>query len=189
MGDGHLRGLEGALKGSVTMRNALLGPALLLSVWCCSGNPSPAPVESTIRTADGTAVGSVTLLPHGEEIQVHVRVAGMPQGDHGMHLHAVALCEPPAFQSAGAHLNPEGKQHGHLNPQGPHLGDLGNLTVGADGRADTTVNLMGAQAKAGLPGLLGPSGVALVIHADRDDERTDPAGSSGTRIACAAIKP
>jgi Cu-Zn family superoxide dismutase len=172
------------------MRNALIiGPALLLSVWGCNGSPSPAPVESSIHTADGTAVGSVTLRPHGEGIQVHVRVAGLPQGDHGMHLHAVALCEPPAFQSAGAHLNPEGKQHGHLNPQGPHLGDLGNLTVGADGRGDTTVDVVGAEAKAGIPSFLGTAGVALVIHADRDDERTDPTGNSGARIACAAIKP
>jgi Cu-Zn family superoxide dismutase len=146
-------------------------------------------VESTIHTADGTAVGSVTLRQIEERIQVHVRVTGLPQGDHGMHLHAVALCEPPGFQSAGPHLNPGAKQHGHLNPQGPHLGDLGNLTVGADGRADTTVDLVGAEARAGLPGFLGAAGAALVIHADRDDERTDPSGNSGNRIACAAIKP
>lgn len=171
------------------MRNALVGPAVLLAVWCCSGSPSPAPVESTLRTADGSAVGSVTLRQIAEGIQIHVRVAGLPQGDHGMHLHAVALCEAPGFQSAGGHLNPGGKQHGHLNPQGAHLGDLGNLTVGADGRADKSLDVVGAEAVAGPPSFLGANGVALVIHASRDDELTDPSGNSGARIACAAINP
>jgi Cu-Zn family superoxide dismutase len=146
-------------------------------------------VESTIHTADGTAIGAVTLRQTGERIQVRVRVTGLPPGNHGMHLHAVALCDPPGFQSAGGHLNPGSKQHGHQNPQGFHLGDLGNLAVGTDGRGDVTVDVVGAEAKAGLPSFLGAGGVALVIHADKDDERTDPSGNSGARIACAAIKP
>ena len=31
-------------------------------------------------------------------------------------------------------------------------------------------------------------GAALVIHAQRDDERTDPSGNSGARIACAVLQ-
>ncbi len=30
-------------------------------------------------------------------------------------------------------------------------------------------------------------GSALVIHADRDDYRTDPSGDSGDRIACGVV--
>jgi hypothetical protein len=32
-------------------------------------------------------------------------------------------------------------------------------------------------------------GTALVIHADRDDQMTDPSGKSGTRVACGVIAP
>jgi Cu-Zn family superoxide dismutase len=35
--------------------------------------------------------------------------------------------------------------------------------------------------------LLDKSGAAIVIHAARDDYRTDPAGDSGSRIACGVI--
>ena len=35
----------------------------------------------------------------------------------------------PKFESAGAHWNPAGKQHGRDNPLGAHLGDLANLEV------------------------------------------------------------
>lgn len=36
--------------------------------------------------------------------------------------------------------------------------------------------------------LLGPDGTALVIHADPDDERSDPAGNAGARIACGVVE-
>jgi superoxide dismutase, Cu-Zn family len=36
---------------------------------------------------------------------------------------------------------------------------------------------------------VGPNGFSLVIHADPDDQRTDPSGNSGARIACAVIRP
>ena len=146
-------------------------------------------MESILRDAQGADVGRVTLRERDQRLQVHVRVAGLTPGEHGLHLHAVGKCEPPGFQSAGAHLNPANLRHGHLNPQGPHLGDLGNLTVGADGRGEKTIELSGAEVRAGLVALLGTAGLAVVVHADRDDEMTDPTGNSGARIACAVVGP
>ena len=35
--------------------------------------------------------------------------------------------------------------------------------------------------------MAGPDGASLVIHAAPDDERTDPSGNSGDRIACAVL--
>ena len=35
----------------------------------------------------------------------------------------------------------------------------------------------------------GPVGRRIVIHAKPDDERTDPSGNSGERVACAVIEP
>jgi Cu-Zn family superoxide dismutase len=35
--------------------------------------------------------------------------------------------------------------------------------------------------------LLGDKGTALVVHANPDDEKTDPTGNSGARIACGVI--
>ncbi|MBA2440087.1 MAG: superoxide dismutase family protein, partial [Thermoleophilaceae bacterium] len=31
-------------------------------------------------------------------------------------------------------------------------------------------------------------GLAIVVHAQADDEKTDPTGNSGARIACGVIK-
>ncbi|MGH7514893.1 MAG: superoxide dismutase family protein [Gemmatimonadales bacterium] len=37
--------------------------------------------------------------------------------------------------------------------------------------------------------LIRPGGAALVIHARADDERSDPGGNAGDRIACAVLEP
>jgi superoxide dismutase, Cu-Zn family len=164
---------------------------LVLATACGQTQATIEPMESVLRNGGGADVGRVTLRESGQRIQIRVRVSGLPPGLHGMHLHEAGRCEGPAFQTAGGHLNPSGMHHGHQNPQGPHLGDLGNLRVGDDGRADVTVEVAGAEARTGLRSFLGlgQSGLALVIHAERDDEVTDPSGNSGARIACAVLGP
>ena len=140
--------------------------------------------DAVLRTPDGTELGRVRLRDIPRGVEVRVVASGLTPGAHGIHLHAVAKCDGPAFQSAGAHLNPAGKQHGRRNPAGPHVGDLGNLAAGADGRATATFTVPGNT----IRDLLGAEGVSLIIHAAPDDEKTDPSGSSGARIGCAAIE-
>jgi Cu-Zn family superoxide dismutase len=36
---------------------------------------------------------------------------------------------------------------------------------------------------------MGEKGTSIVVHANADDEKTDPTGNSGGRIACGVIKP
>jgi superoxide dismutase, Cu-Zn family len=62
-----------------------------------------------------------------------------------------------------------------------------NLDVGKNGKGKATITAKGA-ALEGDGSLFGPEGTALVIHADPDDEKTDPAGNSGARIACGVIE-
>ncbi|NOT09391.1 MAG: superoxide dismutase family protein [Gemmatimonadales bacterium] len=161
--------------------------ATLIVLTACTGPAAPAPLESPIRNAEGADVGRVSLAARGDEIQIHLQVSGLAPGQHGVHLHAAADCQGPAFQSAMGHLNPDRRKHGRLNPEGAHLGDLGNLSVGASGRVERTISIR-PTGGGGVRELLGQAGVALVIHAERDDEATDPSGNSGARVACAALK-
>ena len=139
------------------------------------GLPAVAQAQSAravLRDAQGTAVGTATLDEVSGGVKIAVQVGGLKPGEHGFHIHAVGKCESPAFTSAGDHFNPYGKKHGHKNREGAHAGDLPNLTVGADGT-----------------GSIKPGGASLIIHADPDDEKTDPAGNSGARIVCGVIAP
>lgn len=134
---------------------------------------------------DGTALGSLSVADSPAGLSLTLAGSGMPAGVHGLHLHMVGKCEGPKFESAGAHWNPDNKQHGSENPAGPHKGDLPNATVAADGTLNQVLTLSGVT----LAQLQDGDGTALVVHAQPDDNRTDPSGNSGDRIACAVIAP
>jgi Cu-Zn family superoxide dismutase len=115
---------------------------------------------------------------------VTIEVVGLRRGTRGFHFHASGRCEPPEFGSAGPHFNPAKRQHGFDNPRGPHLGDLPNLIVQGEG---STVQSLFARGATLAPGPQSVRGRALVIHAERDDYRSDPSGDSGDRIACGVV--
>lgn len=143
---------------------------------------------AVLKGPDGKQVGTARFTPADGGVRVEVEVAGLSPGRHGIHIHAAGKCEAPEFKSAGGHFNPFGKKHGSRNPEGVHAGDLPNLEVGKDGKAKATFTAKGASLQEGEGSLFGAEGTALVIHADPDDEKTDPAGASGARIACGVIE-
>jgi Cu-Zn family superoxide dismutase len=145
-------------------------------------------LQGSVRNAQGQAVGEVDARRQGNVIKVRLTVRGYAEGVYGVHLHQVGRCEAPDFTSAGAHWNPSERQHGRNNPQGPHLGDLPNLDVRANGtgRIDFDVPVPAGSAADATP-LADADGTSIVIHAAADDERTDPSGNSGARIACGVL--
>lgn len=167
--------------------SVLLGSVLLMTACNRAAVPvqNAAPLQGfqhPIRDRAGVEVGSVgSPGVDAQGLRLTIRVHDLPPGVHGMHLHEVGLCDPPAFAGAGAHWNPAGRKHGHQNPEGPHAGDLGNLTVKADGKGSAEALI--------AKGTMGPtpSGLAIIIHAKPDDEKTDPSGGSGDRIACGIV--
>jgi superoxide dismutase, Cu-Zn family len=144
----------------------------------------PAPAMGFVG-GDGTALGSLTLADTPGGLSMTLAGTGMPPGVHGLHLHTVGKCEGPKFESAGPHWNPDNKQHGTQNPQGPHKGDLPNVTVAGDGSLNQVLTVPGVT----LAQLQDGDGTALIVHAAPDDNRTDPSGNSGDRIACVVVAP
>jgi superoxide dismutase, Cu-Zn family len=168
----------------------LLGLAsALASVAGCGTGVPPVATTASAELSDGAGqlVGSARFTQLGKEVRVVVTVRGLPPGVHAVHVHEVGRCEPPGFASAGAHVNPERRQHGLLNPEGPHAGDLANLTVDDDGAGRLETTREQFSVNPGPTSLLDADGSALVIHAAPDDFRTDPTGNSGARIACGVI--
>jgi Cu-Zn family superoxide dismutase len=154
------------------------------------GRPLPKPT-ATAKLADssGKQIGLAILTGTDTGFSVGISLAGLPPGLHGLHFHETGRCTPPDFASAGGHFNPTSRRHGLANPDGPHLGDLPNLLVQPDGSADTTFRLDPVLLQPGPLSLLRPEGAAIVVHAGPDDQRSDPSGGSGDRIACGPIEP
>lgn len=147
-----------------------------------AGNTTAPGIGATadLKTAQGAAAGTVRVSEMAGALTVSLNAEGLTPGDHGVHIHTTGKCEGPKFESAGGHWNPAGMKHGLENPQGQHAGDMPNLVVGSDGRGSLTYSLKGGT----LADLLDADGAAFVIHAKKDDQKTDPSGDSGDRIAC-----
>jgi superoxide dismutase, Cu-Zn family len=160
--------------------------ALLCGAFASALTWAQMPPETRVemRNAQGEPIGSATVIAGaGGSLTLRVQVTKLPPGPHGFHIHEVGKCEPPDFLSAGPHFNPLGKKHGRQNPDGSHAGDLPNLLVGLDGTAEVEVPIRFPVREPGL----GTPGTALIIHANPDDEATDPDGNAGARLACGVV--
>ena len=143
-------------------------------------------VTTQLKDAAGAGRGTAALYQRGQEIRVEVNFTGAEPGSvHAVHLHLIGRCHAPDFASAGEHWNPYRVGHGLQNAWRGHSGDLPNLQIGPDGTGRIDTQIDGIALTEGQPPLVNLG--AIVIHADPDDMRSDPAGNSGARIACGAF--
>lgn len=190
-------------------RASALALAALLVAACGPGSPGPASGKSAatpdpnsflaaasnqraqagLINKDGSPIGTAAFFEDRVGVRVELRVTGLTAGLHGVHIHAFGRCETPEFASAGGHYNPMGKVHGTLSTNGPHAGDLGNLEVTSDGKgfmSRVTPHL--SLAPGAATNFAAAPGLSIVVHAGPDDDKTDPSGNSGARVACGLIK-
>lgn len=168
---------------------AALSAAALLAAGCAGlgGGKARAIAPLTPTAAvPGTAVnGTVHLraLDHGVRLEGEIR--GLKPGqEHGFHIHEKGDCSNNA-NASGGHFNPGGGTHGMFGTPGSHAGELPSLIADAQGHARFSVDVHSISLTDGAANNV--VGRALVVHRDRDDHTTQPAGNSGPRVSCAVI--
>ncbi len=136
-------------------------------------------------TAGSSVHGVVTFaaVEGGVGVRITAQLEGLPAGAHGFHIHEFGDCSGADGTTAGGHFNPAGAPHAGPDASARHVGDLGNLTADAQGRAsyertDTQVSLTGAHSILGR---------GVIVHAQPDDFATQPTGAAGARLACGVI--
>ncbi|PAV31487.1 superoxide dismutase [Virgibacillus profundi] len=142
----------------------------------------------SLNDAEGNVVAIATLMKGDTGVDITLEGTDLPAGTHGFHIHETGNCEVPDFKSAGGHFNPTDANHGFDDPEGPHAGDLPNIDVAEDGTANVDVTAeMVTLEKDQDNSLYKEGGTALMIHSKADDNKSQPSGDAGDRIACGVI--
>jgi Cu-Zn family superoxide dismutase len=143
--------------------------------------------KAVLKDASGKEVGGAELTQTPAGVLIRLSVKDLPPGEHAFHVHGVGKCDPP-FTSAGGHFNPANKKHGLMALGGHHAGDMPNLHIPQGGALVVEVVNASITLDRDKPNsVFHPGGTALIIHAGKDDYKTDPTGEAGGRIACGVI--
>jgi Cu-Zn family superoxide dismutase len=123
--------------------------------------------------------GVVHFMATDDGVTIRGEITGLTPGKHGFHIHEFGDCSSADPKCHGGHFNPDKKKHGGPHSEERHVGDLGNITADDSGKA--TINMTDK-----MIALSGPHSIvgrAVILHGGADDEKSDPAGNAGPRIA------
>jgi Cu-Zn family superoxide dismutase len=169
---------------------AALGLVPLLAAACAAKQGAPSDkrrATARLAAASGSQVaGEAVFERKGAAITLRVDISGAAPGTHAAHIHEKGDCSAPDASSAGGHWNPTVEEHGRWDHDPFHLGDLGNIEVGADGTGSLSLETELWELGTGAPNDI--VGKAVIVHAAADDFKTQPTGNAGGRIACGVIR-
>jgi len=152
---------------------------------CGDDDRGAATATATFMGVSGQAVAGTANFTEDDDgrVRLVVTITAAPPGTHGIHIHDVPSCGNQGMD-AGPHWDPEDTSPGkhHLPPDRGHLGDLGNITIAADGTGTLAFSNPAWTLGDGAPTDVVPH--AIILHQLRDDG-TMP--SSGARWGCALI--
>lgn len=163
--------------------------------------------SATIKGCTNPAItGSATLSEEStdegiKQVNVHLKVQGLSDGKHAVHIHETGSCEPCG--AAGGHHDPG--PFGETRPDSAtddipasdinhpyHMGDLINIEV-KNGKGSMMHTTNRITLSAGRLSILDEDGSAFIIHTNEDtycDEESDlkKGCAGGARDACGVIK-
>ena len=165
-------------------RHLILG-ALLAA--CGTDSSTTTTATAALQPSTGqTTTGTATFTDAGDGVTLVIEIASAAPGVHGMHIHQVGDCAMDGM-AAGGHWDGgdtagDPTNHGLPDADTHHVGDLGNITIAADGTGRLTAgNDFWTLADASAMDVVGHS---VIFHALTDDG-TMP--SAGARAACGVI--
>jgi superoxide dismutase, Cu-Zn family len=139
-------------------------------------------VAILLPTKASKVQGRVTFTQTDGTMHVHADIYGLAPGDHGFHIHEFGVWSEDGL-AAGGHYNPTHEMHAGIDTPKRHIGDLGNITANANGKA--TLDLDDPSLS-----FYGPTSIigrGVVVHEKADDFKTQPTGNAGGRVAVGVI--
>jgi len=160
-----------------TTTNEVVGPV---------ATEEPLRAGTTLDTTSATELkGAATFEQTAIGVRVVLNVDNAKPGKQAVHVHELGDCSVIAGKSMGEHFAPGHKEHALPDREKRHLGDLGNIEIGPDGKG--TLSIVAPRASLKPDDSYSFLGKALVVHAS-NDKGTQPSGDSGPPVACGVIR-
>jgi len=160
-----------------TTTNEVVGPV---------ATEEPRRAATNLETTSSTELkGAATFEETADGVSIVLNVDNAPPGKQAVHVHELGDCSDIAGKSMGEHFAPDYQKHALPTKDERHLGDLGNIEIGQDGKG--TLSIVAPRASLKPNDSHSFLGKALVVHASVD-KGTQPSGDSGTPVACGVIR-
>lgn len=137
---------------------------------------------------DTAVTGSAHFSPTGDgkvKMILKLSIPMKANASVAVHIHENAACGDNG-KAAGGHWNPTNEEHGKWGSGKFHSGDIGNIALDAQGNGSFEMETDRWSIGGGSnTDILNKS---VIVHGGMDDFTSQPAGNSGARIGCGAIK-
>ncbi len=167
------------------MNKLIITSALIMLSGCATQVDGPSASARLSPTKGNTTTGVVTFKTIGSKVLVTAEIQGLkPNAEHGFHIHEKGEYSSGDDMSTGGHFNPDGKSHGAHGSSAHHARDLISLVADINGKAKLSFETSAITVGTGATDIVG---CGLIVHRDPDDNKTQPTGNAGPRLACAII--
>lgn len=153
-----------------------------------AGKPAHAEANIEATFADTVVMGMASFDEQSDgkiKMVMNLVVPDKAGKSIAVHIHEHGDCGDSG-KNAHGHWNPTKANHGQWGTASFHSGDIGNITLDAEGKGSLEVTtdlwtIGGDEMKNIL-------GKAMMVHGGTDDYSTQPTGNAGGRIGCGIIK-
>lgn len=152
-----------------------------------SSGPSHAEAVLSGTFPDTTLTGTVKFDQAEGKVKMHLEISVPSKANKSVavHIHEHGDCGDTAMH-AGGHWNPTNANHGKWGSASFHSGDIGNVSLDADGKGtmdlETDLWSLGGDAKTNI------LEKTIIVHGGVDDFTSQPSGNAGGRIGCGVIQ-
>lgn len=152
-------------------------------------NSLPIATANITATYADTAVSGKAVFTKEKngkiKLQLNLHIPAKANKEVAVHIHEHGDCGNTGNNAHG-HWNPTKDTHGKWGSAHFHLGDIGNVSLNANG--DGSLNMETNLWDLGGDSTKNILGRAIIVHSGQDNYVSQPTGNAGGRIGCGVIQ-